>query len=890
MITLAFLLDHQVISRSDKNTVVAGSKNYVRARFVLRTDDWARPITAIFGGYTQLLDDNNECTVPWEVLQQPGKVEVSAFCGDLHTANIAVVPVEKTGYKSGETPKDPTPDVYDQLAKMVQEAVDTANSVREDADAGDFDGEQGPQGPKGDKGDTGAQGPKGDTGETGETGSPGQDGAPGLAATIQIGQVTTLEPGNQATVTNIGTDTAAIFNFGIPRGEQGPQGEPGESGPMGPVGPKGDTGEMGPQGPAGEQGPKGDTGDTGPVGPQGPEGPQGEVGPQGPKGDTGAPGPKGDPGEKGDPGVTPQLTIGTVTTLEPGEDATVAITGPAEAPVLNFGIPKGEPGGGMTDEDLDALYASLLDGSNTTTLFQSWWPQTNKNAATKYQRLERWFGLLGNAWQDKTYTVRFYNPDVSGDYNGTPMDDLADGREAAPLVTDASEPVEDWAENDPMTWYIRGNALSLADGTMNILALEGEDGFDLSGETAPVYCFALSTAVWEHKDENYLHKSWRTKPGGDYLPMAESVAPDGSYRPMTWHPAFYGGARADGGITSGAGKLPMPWTSASAALPLVRRVSAYEGEWTDCDQQYALAQWQLRHWTLSNSGKAEGCTLYNYQYKLAAGETGVKRLLVTTAQGANFLAGSCVCLGNQGDNANNDRNQTYNHDIFNVAKILSVETVEVGEQQYTALNLDLEGAIDTTTAMLVSTMPWPSGTTEALQGHSDGCIGNLTNGKYPYRVAGIEMQIGLYCESLDPLWQASIVEGKWRYDVYSVRDAAKQATSITSDYEQTGSFDLADDTEYKWHYIKELNALTSEVMELVAIGGSSSTYLRAAFNSAGGAGGLRCPWRGGVLNEGGLCGLPCAGGRNAPGHSFWYGGPRLAGSGKTRGIWGGKEE
>ena len=52
MITLAFLLDHQVISRSDKNTVVAGSKNYVRARFVLRTDDWARPITAIFGGYT----------------------------------------------------------------------------------------------------------------------------------------------------------------------------------------------------------------------------------------------------------------------------------------------------------------------------------------------------------------------------------------------------------------------------------------------------------------------------------------------------------------------------------------------------------------------------------------------------------------------------------------------------------------------------------------------------------------------------------------------------------------------------------------------------------------------------------------------------------------------
>lgn len=139
MITLAFLLDHQVISRSDKNTVVAGSKNYVRARFVLRTDDWAWPITAIFGGYTQLLDDNNECTVPWEVLQQPGKVEVSAFCGDLHTANIAVVPVEKTGYKSGETPKDPTPDVYQQFLQAVKDdaaaAENAAKTAQEQAQA-----------------------------------------------------------------------------------------------------------------------------------------------------------------------------------------------------------------------------------------------------------------------------------------------------------------------------------------------------------------------------------------------------------------------------------------------------------------------------------------------------------------------------------------------------------------------------------------------------------------------------------------------------------------------------------------------------------------------------------------------------------------------------------
>lgn len=48
--------------------------------------------------------------------------------------------------------------------------------------------------------------------------------------------------------------------------------------------------------------------------------------------------------EDGATGATPNLTIGTVETLEPTDDATATITGTAENPVLNFGIPKGEQG------------------------------------------------------------------------------------------------------------------------------------------------------------------------------------------------------------------------------------------------------------------------------------------------------------------------------------------------------------------------------------------------------------------------------------------------------------------------------------------------------------------------------------------------------------------
>ena len=51
-------------------------------------------------------------------------------------------------------------------------------------------------------------------------------------------------------------------------------------------------------------------------------------------------------GAKGDTGATPKLSIGTVTTCAPGAQASAALTGPAEAPVLSLTIPQGRPGTG----------------------------------------------------------------------------------------------------------------------------------------------------------------------------------------------------------------------------------------------------------------------------------------------------------------------------------------------------------------------------------------------------------------------------------------------------------------------------------------------------------------------------------------------------------------
>src|SRR5699024_4722545 len=76
----------------------------------------------------------------------------------------------------------------------------------------------------------------------GAQGPEGPAGPQGLAATMQVGSVTTGEEGTQASVTNSGTSTAAVLDFVIPRGNTGPQGPAGPQGPEGPQGPAGQSG------------------------------------------------------------------------------------------------------------------------------------------------------------------------------------------------------------------------------------------------------------------------------------------------------------------------------------------------------------------------------------------------------------------------------------------------------------------------------------------------------------------------------------------------------------------------------------------------------------------------------------------------------------------------
>ena len=532
--------------------------------------------------------------------------------------------------------------------------------------------------------------------------------------------------------------------------------------------------------------------------------------------------------------------------------------------------------------NIDKIYQAMLDGTNTTRIFNIWWDLSDNGNTTKYQRLERFFTMLSKVWAGKKYTLKYYNPSVSNDSNMIPMDDL-DGKSPAQLCTDSTQPILDWADEDPMTWYIRANALSLSDGTMDVIAIEGENEFDITGSLAPVWTFCL--ALWKREWDNgdYSFKSWATVNLGGYIPYAGDVAPDNSKRIMTWRPTFSGSLTVDGKLTSGAGGKPYLWASAVTGLSKARAMDAYEGLWNDSDTIWVLDMWQLRHFNLENSNICEGCQSYNFQYKCAVEETDVTRVILTTEQAANLQIGSNIEIGEQGSNTNNDRSQSYNYNIARYAKILSIKEVEIEGTTYAAVYVDIDTPFSTSVTTLVSTMPWDSGNTENLPGHKDGACYSLTAGRNPLRVQGVEMMSGAYDIGLDPLYNVTnFANGKGDYTIYECRDSINLSGNITNNYEATGI--VYTQMKQGWNYVKKFFRTVKAVLFPETVGGSTSGWFKSGFSGAYSAG-VCCPWRCGNLSSGAAAGLACETGSNAPSSSNWFGRPRLSGSGKKRGVW-----
>lgn len=313
------IVTHQTLAISDPEAAEK-SVNYLECAFYFLTPDWqGLTKTAFFIGtdgknYSAVIQDGT-CVVPWEAIAGPGFLRMSvAGFGQMSliiTTNIASKRMRETIF-GGDPSKEPSPDQYTQIMHVLSGKVDTDQGVQNSGKVLGIN-------------DSGKVEPM-------EGGSGSSD---------LLWRPSVSESGDLRWTQDSSTDPPQTVNIMGPRGPAGKDGDPGQKGETGATGPAGKNGIT----PViGENGNwyLGET-DTGKPS-RGEQGQRGERGPQGEQGETGEQGPPGQTGPAGQTGATPNIQIGTVQTLEPGQQATARMTGTPENPLLNLGIPKGEKG------------------------------------------------------------------------------------------------------------------------------------------------------------------------------------------------------------------------------------------------------------------------------------------------------------------------------------------------------------------------------------------------------------------------------------------------------------------------------------------------------------------------------------------------------------------
>ena len=157
-------VNQQTLYICDPKLMVSSTRHVYTAQYVLSSEWSDLPmVTAVFlrpdgRVYETLIEDPNEVPIPWEVFELPGKIRFGVFGVDAsNDVNYPTVWSEyyriPEGCQLGEQ-TDPSPSLITRLIEIAEsaeaaadgavetadEAMEVANSVREDADAGEFDG------------------------------------------------------------------------------------------------------------------------------------------------------------------------------------------------------------------------------------------------------------------------------------------------------------------------------------------------------------------------------------------------------------------------------------------------------------------------------------------------------------------------------------------------------------------------------------------------------------------------------------------------------------------------------------------------------------------------------------------------------------------------------
>jgi hypothetical protein len=525
---------------------------------------------------------------------------------------------------------------------------------------------------------------------------------------------------------------------------------------------------------------------------------------------------------------------------------------------------------GEADLKYKEKVAAATSKAEVDALFAEWWKiQYDPDFFTKAEMLERWFGnVLVDTRVHGVTTPRYVK-------STSMIGELTD--DSTGLVCTPS--TESTAGSDPFAhlpqfWCLEVSAEKNTDGSHTIYYVEHiDDTADVRSGAHLCWVLQKNTYKREWQDKDYKYLKTRCTPAPGYKRWKEGTDRTGKVHEYMAHPKYYAGIDANGSITCGTGLKPVNRTSHQTGVTKWRARGAQYSGASGSLPKFLDAMMRLKYGRKGNSSKIEGCTVYNYQYTVTVSETGVERVILTTAQGANLFVGSAVMLGVKGDTT--DRNAASNYSIFDAKLITAIETVNIDGTDYSAVYVDNGGKTFDTTAgsTYLSTSPYYSGWNDNVLGR-DGSRYSPTSGKEPGMLQGVEFMNGSCLIVSDELWQWSTdAEGNYNFDCFKCCDQTKVGSAINEDYEQIKGAHLVypAGTTGAWVYITD-NIIDDDVLwpETTTATGSG-VGVGAGFIRFPAASGVRAAWCFGDLGDGGLAGVACRTSYNGVSSAYWNG-------------------
>lgn len=298
-------------------------------------------------------------------------------------------------------------------------------------------------------------------------------------------------------------------------------------------------------------------------------------------------------------------------------------------------------------------------------------------------------------------------------------------------------------------WHEDVNGGADPDGAPFVNGIRGDGRFSLTDNGSGNNVYVMSNVIWQKFeddiDDDYIWWYYSDTRQDGYEPNPQAFLPDGTLRDYMLTPKYGASKDANGNLRSVSGApLYIRMLSHDSGIDEAKTETTGYSLKSVYDDWYLKFSYITRYGTKNFQKMFAGCTSYNVQVAPVLAETGVKRVVVSADDGAKFLDGSCVSLGthntgNSGASVYSDRSTSKNYDVFDMKRIVSHETLADGS---VALNIECSDPFDTGTDYLLSTMPWWTGATDAVEG--DGSPSSNLSGMEPCKVGGVELMYGAF--------------------------------------------------------------------------------------------------------------------------------------------------